>query len=187
MRAQTFGRGFISTLCVLLVGALITPGVALAKTAQEIDAGVNAALDRFTSQVKGSKELLQRAKGVLVFAGVLQAGFVYGGEYGEGALRLGGKTSAYYNIASASFGLQLGAQKKDIILVFLEDQALKDFQAKSGWQVGVDASVVLVDVGAQGSIDTTKLNQPIVGFVVGQTGLMYNLSLAGSKISKLEK
>jgi lipid-binding SYLF domain-containing protein len=162
-------------------------GVSEARTAQEIDASVNAALDRFYKQVGGSRDLLQRAKGVLVFAGVIKAGIGIGGEYGEGALRIGGRTNAYYSIGAASIGLQLGAQKKDIIIVFLEESALKKFQVSQGWQVGVDGSVVLIDVGANASIDTSKINQPIVGFVVGQKGLMYNLTLEGSKISKLKK
>ena len=103
------------------------------------------------------------------------------------SLRIGAKTVEYYSIGAASIGLQLGAQKKDIILVFLQDSALKDFRASEGWQVGVDGSVVVVDLGADASIDTTKMNKPIVGFVVGQQGLMYNLTLEGSKISKLKK
>lgn len=187
MRAQKFRRSIGWAVCLFLLGSLMLPRVSYAKTAQEIDASVNAALDRFMKQVKGSRELFQAAKGVLVFAGVFQAGIGIGGEYGEGALRIRGKTVAYYSIASASIGFQLGAQMKDIILVFMQDKALKDFQASEGWQVGVDGSVVLVDLGADASIDSTKVNKPIVGFVVGQKGLMYNLTLEGSKISKLKK
>ncbi len=157
--------------------------------AEQIRAGlrvfVDAALGRFAKQVKGSAALLQSAKGVLVFAGVVKAGVGVGAEYGEGALRIGGKTVAYYSFASASVGLQLGIQRKDIIILFLQDQALKQFRASQGWQVGVDGSIVLVDVGTEGSVDTAKLNKPIVGFVVGQKGLMYNLTLEGSKISKI--
>jgi len=163
------------------------PSASQAKTAGEIDASVNAVLDRFTKQVKGSSQILQSAKGVLVFAGVFKAGVGIGGEYGEGALRIGGKTVAYYSIAAASIGLQLGAQKKDIIIVFLQDEALRKFRASDGWRVGVDGSVVLIDVGADASIDTSKINEPIVGFVIGQKGLMYNLTLEGSKVSKLKK
>jgi lipid-binding SYLF domain-containing protein len=187
MRAWKLNRGIVWAVCLFLVGSLILPSVSYAKTAQEIDASVNAALARFTKQVKGSNELFRDAKGILVFADVYQAGLGIGGEYGEGALRIRGKTVAYYSIGAVSIGLQLGAQKKDIILVFLQDKALKEFRAKNGWQVGVDGSVVLVNLGAQASIDSTKLNEPIVGFVVGQAGLMYNLTLEGSKISKLAK
>ena len=187
MRRPVIGRAFMWAVCLFLLGSLILPSVSQARTAQEIDASVNAALDRFYKQVGGSRDLIQKARGVLVFAGVIKAGIGVGGEYGEGALRIGSRTSAYYSIAAASIGFQLGAQKKDVIIVFLEDSALTKFQASQGWQVGVDGSVVLIDVGANASIDTTKINQPIVGFVVGQKGLMYNLTLEGSKISKLKR
>jgi len=179
--------GIAWATCLFLVGSLMAPGASDAATAQEIDAAVNAVLNRFTQQVTGAGELLRMARGVLVFAGVIKAGLGIGGEYGEGALRIHGRTADYYSIASGSIGFQLGAQKKDIILVFLQDQALRDFQVKSGWQVGVDGSIVLVELGAHASIDTTKLNQPIVGFVIGQAGLMYNLTLEGSKITKIKR
>jgi len=187
MRVRSFTRVVVSALCACLLVTLMFPATGHAKTAQEIDASVNAVLDRFMAQVKNSNQFLHNAKGVLVFAGVIKAGIGIGGEYGEGALRIGGKTAAYYSIGAASIGLQLGAQKKDIIIVFLQDEALKKFQMSQGWQVGVDGSVVVVDLGADASIDTTKINQPVVGFVIGQKGLMYNLTLEGSKISKLKK
>jgi lipid-binding SYLF domain-containing protein len=178
----------VSIAVLLVFGAgLTSPPVSLARTAQEIDTSANAALDRFMAQVKGSKAFLSNAKGVLVFPGVIQAGAGIGGEYGEGTLRIGGRSVAYYSLASASIGFQLGAQRKDIVLVFLQDKALADFQASEGWKVGVDGSVVLIDVGAEGSINTMKINKPILGFVVGQKGLMYNLTLEGTKISKLKK
>ncbi len=187
MRAWAFSRSIVWAVCLFLLGGLMLPSASQAKTAREIDTSVNAALARFTKQLKGSQEFLQRAKGVLVFADVYQAGVGIGGQYGEGALRIRGKTVAYYSITSASIGLQLGAQKKDIILVFLQDKALQGFRAREGWQVGVDGSVVVVDQGAAASIDSMKFNQPIVGFVSSQKGLMYNLTLEGSKITKLRK
>ncbi len=172
-------------LAVLSLGSLTS--LSYAATKQEVDAGVDAALGRFYAQVKGGKELIRDAKGVLVIPNVLQAGFGIGGEYGEGALRIGGKTAAYYRLTSASFGFQLGAQKKDILLVFMQDQALKKFRESAGWEAGVDGSVALVNIGAEESVDTTKIKEPILGFVVGQKGLMYNLSLEGTKFTKLDK
>lgn len=182
-RVSRAGRWGVSVCLIATV--LLLPALAYARTAAQINAGVNAALAKFHKQVKGSNELLARAKGVLVFADVIKAGAGIGGEFGEGALRISGKTVAYYSFASASIGLQLGVQRKDIIILFMQDRALRDFRASEGWQVGVDGSIVLVDVGAGGSVDTTKVNKPIIGFVVGQQGLMYNLTLEGSKITKL--
>ena len=88
---------------------------------------------------------------------------------------------------AGSFGFQFGAQAKTIILVFLDEEALKRFRASEGWKAGVDGSVALVTLGAGGDIDTTKIRDPIVGFVFGQKGLMYNLTLEGSKFTKLNK
>lgn len=177
-------RKWIGLAVLLFTGAI---PIAHGATAKEINAGVDAALHRFTKQVQGANEFLKAAKGVLVFPGVIKAGFGIGGEYGEGALRVHGESVAYYSIASASIGFQFGAQKKDIILVFMQQQALNKFRHSSGWKVGVDGSVTLINVGAGTSLDTMKIDKPIVGFVVGRKGLMYNLTLEGSKITKLNR
>jgi len=161
--------------------------LALAGSAKEIDAGVDESLARFEKEVKNGKSFLDSSQGVLVFPKVLKAGLGVGGEYGEGALRVGGKTVDYYSTAAASFGLQAGGQVKTIVIVFLQPEALKKFRASEGWKAGVDGSVALVTLGAGGSIDTEKLKDPIVGFVFSQKGLMYNLTLEGSKFTKLDK
>jgi lipid-binding SYLF domain-containing protein len=170
---------------VLLSGWLSCP--ALAASAQEIDAGVDEAIVRFEKEVNGGKSFLQSSKGVLAFPRVLKGGAGFGGEYGEGALRIGGKTVDYYNTFQGSFGLQLGGEVKTIFVVFLEEEALKRFRASEGWKAGVDGSVSLVTLGAGGNIDTQNLKDPIVAFVLGQKGLMYNLSFAGTKFTKLDK
>ena len=177
--------------CFFLLANLMLPTVSHAATAQAIDASADKVLDQFRSQVKGADAFLRDSKGYLVFPEVIQAGIGIGGQYGEGVLRVGGSSAAYYSIASGSIGFQLGAQRKSIIIVFLQDQALQDFQTKAqtekAWNVGVDGSVALLNLGAQASIDSATVNQPIVGFVFGQAGLMYNLSLQGSKVSKLQR
>ncbi len=160
---------------------------AFAATAKEINVSVDVSLDRFTKEVKGANEFLKAAKGVLVIPNVIQAGLIIGGEYGEGALRIGGKTVDYYNITAASLGYQIGAQRKDVILVFMDEAALKKFRNSDNWQAGVDGTVTVMEYGAEGSIDTTKFKQPIVGFVFGQKGLMAGAMIQGSKFTKLKK
>lgn len=160
---------------------------AVAATAREIDVSVDVALEKFEAEVGGAKQLLASAKGVLVFPKVIKAGFGFGGEYGEGSLRIGGKTVDYYNTIAGSFGLQFGAQAKTIMIMFLDEGALKQFRESKGWKAGVDGSVAVIAIGAGTSLDTTKLNNPIVGFVLDQKGLMYNLTLEGSKFSKIDK
>ncbi len=173
-----------SVLLVLLLGILL-PGGAHAATAREIDVSVNVALERFTKEIKGSRELLAIAKGILVFPSVYKAGFVVGGEYGEGALRIGGKTVDYYNTVAGSFGLQIGAQSKTIIIIFIQQEALDKFRKSEGWKAGVDGSVALISVGVGGALDTENIKDPIVGFAFGQKGLMANLTFEGAKITRV--
>jgi lipid-binding SYLF domain-containing protein len=169
----------------VLLSAILFAGSSYAKSAREIDASVDTALDRFHKEVFGAKDMFAKAKGVLVLPHVIKAGFVLGGEYGVGALRIKGKTADYYNIISGSLGFQLGGQVKDIYILFMNDSALRDFQNSDGWQAGVDGSVAFITIGADGSVDTTKTNQPILAFVLGQKGLMYNLNIEGSKFNKV--
>jgi len=177
-------------LGLLFIGAALawlTAPAAQAASAEEIDIKVDAALEKFRDKVDGADDFLASAKGVLVFPAVYKAGIGIGGEYGQGALRIGGKTVDYYNTVAGSIGFQLGAQAKTVIIVFMQDKALDKFRASKGWEAGVDGSVALVELGAGGSLDTTNIKDPIVGFVFANRGLMYNLTLEGSKITKLDK
>ncbi|MEK6198011.1 MAG: YSC84-related protein [Desulfobacterales bacterium] len=155
------------------------------KEGKAIDISVDMTLEQFNKDIKGGDEFLKSAKGVLVFPSVIKAGVGVGGEYGEGALRIGGKTADYYNTAAASIGFQLGIQSKRIIIVFMQDDALKKFRESKGWEAGVDGSVALIELGAGGTIDTTTIKDPIIGFVFGNKGLMFNLTLEGSKYTKI--
>jgi lipid-binding SYLF domain-containing protein len=176
---------FFVACMALIIGSL--PVSSYAATASEIDASVNASLDRFVNEVKGAKEFLNADQGVLIIPKVIQGGLVVGAEYGEGALRVGGKTVAYYNIASASFGAQIGGEAKDIILVFMDKTVLKKFRNSKNWKAGVDAKVTLINVGVDESINTMKIKQPVVGFVFGQKGLMAGATIEGSKFTKMKK
>jgi lipid-binding SYLF domain-containing protein len=174
----------------LFMAALMIVGFAAeivwAKTAQEINTSVNACLDRLYRQVPGGKELAHKAKGVLVMPDVVKAGLIVGGEYGQGALRVEKKTVSYYNLASGSLGLQIGGEKKDIVILFMTDEALKQFQASKGWEVGVDANVALVKIGGGERVDFTKMKDPIIGFVFDVKGFMADISLKGAKFTKIK-
>ena len=174
---------------VFFLAAIVLFGAAAegvwAKTAKEIDSSVNACLDRFYQQVKGGKELAGKAKGMLVMPNVVKAGLIVGGEYGEGALRVGGKTAGYYNLAAGSIGFQIGGQAKDIVILFMTEAVLKQFQASQGWEAGVDGNVALVNIGGGERVDFTKMNEPIIGFVLDVKGLMADISFKGAKFSKI--
>jgi len=186
----TCKRITITAAAVILFILTISPYFgpeAQARSAKEIDVSVDVALNRFKNEVPGAQEFLQNAKGVLVIPNVIRVGFGLGGEYGEGALLIGGKTIDYYSLGAGSFGFQIGAQSKNVVIIFMDENALTSFRDSLGWRAGVDGSVALVDVGAGGSVDTNNIQHPIVGFVFGVKGLMVNLSLEGSKFTKLAK
>jgi lipid-binding SYLF domain-containing protein len=182
--------GHRESFCIALIAAfMLLAGQDLAKAASagEINASVNATLDRFYRQIPGARELSARAAGVLVFPTVVKAGFGVGGEYGKGAMRIGGKTVGYYNTISASFGFQLGAQARSVIIMFMTPEALAGFRRVDGFKIGVDGSVAIIVVGAGGSIDTDKVTSPVIGFILDPKGLMYNLTLEGSKITRISR
>ena len=171
---------------LLFSGCTTTAGAGTAGKRQEIDADANAALTRLSSTVPGSRELLGKARGVLVFPSVLAAGLGIGGEYGEGVLRVGGRSVDYYSTVSASFGWQIGAQSKAVIFLFMTQDALDKFRTSEGWTAGVDASVAVVKTGANGDVDLNTAMQPVNVFVMTNKGLMANLTIEGTKITKLK-
>jgi lipid-binding SYLF domain-containing protein len=175
----------LALLCLLAI-TIAAPG-ANAESGYEIDRSVDATLGRFYRNIGGARELADKAVGVLVFPSVVKAGFGIGGEYGEGALRIRGRTVDYYNMVSASIGFQLGVQERSVIIMFMTPEALDQFRRTAGWKIGADASVAIVTLGIGGSIDTNKITSPVVGFVLDPKGLMYNLTLEGSKISRISR
>lgn len=172
---------------IAMVAALLFSAVTLAASAEKIDRESNKALRVFKEDVQGSEVFLNQAAGFLVFPRVIKVGIGIGGETGEGVLRVGGTTVDYYRTTSGSFGLQLGAQAKSIVIVFMTNEALNKFRNAEGWKVGVDGSVALIDIGAGKTIDSQNVSDPVVGFIFGSKGLMYNLTLEGTKFSKLKK
>ena len=154
-------------------------------TRASVDAQVDAALNRLYNTVPGSRELVARSKGVLVFPAVVGGSFIVGAEYGRGALRVDGKTLDYYSTTAASIGLQAGAQSKAVYYVFTTQDALDKFRASNGWTAGVDATVAVAQIGANGTVDTRTLQQPVVAFVLNNAGLEAGVSLQGFKITKI--
>ena len=190
MKPGTFmsNRKFPIVLCLMLFAVLLFTGQSIAKmSAKEVDASVDAAMERFYKQVKDAKEVVRQAKGMLILPNVKKAALIVGGEYGQGAMRIGGKTVEYYSMISGSFGLQIGGQAKDIIIAFTSSEALKKFRESKGWEAGVDGNVALITVGAGESAMTAMSKEPIAAFVFDVKGLMADMSLRGAKFNKLDK
>jgi lipid-binding SYLF domain-containing protein len=172
---------------LLIALSMLAVSTAMAASAEKLNRTADEALKVFNEQVDGANVFLDQAAGYLVFPKVYKVGIGVGAESGEGVLRVGGKTVAYYRTTSGSVGLQLGAQAKSIVIAFMTREALDKFRNSEGWKVGVDGSVALVDVGVGKTIDTQNVKDPVVGFIFGAKGLMYNLTLEGSKFTKLDK
>ena len=159
----------------------------MAANKEDIDTDVQEVLKNFSYLSPGNKELLEKANGILVFPSVIKAGFLVGGEYGEGSLQIGGKTVNYYSIASASVGLQLGAQERAEIILFMDKNALDKFVGSDGWSAGVDGSIAVIDAGAGKGLSTETIKDPIIAIIMRNRGLMANLSFEGAKISKINR
>ena len=180
----------------LLVAVLIS-GIALigldgastahAATKGEIDRDVEAALKNLYERSPGAKVLGKQAKGILVFPKVFKGGFIFGGQYGEGALIKNGKTASYYNTVAASYGLQIGAQTFGYALFFMSDEDLGYLEGSSGWEIGSGPTVVVADAGLAGAFTTTTVRKGVYAFFFSQKGLMAGLGLQGTKISKMKR
>jgi lipid-binding SYLF domain-containing protein len=176
---------FIAILAVLISGSY--QQAVCADTAAEVDRDVDAALDNLYSREPAAKALAAEAKGILVFPGIVKDGLIIGAQYGEGALRVKGKTTGYYRTVAASYGLQAGVQKFGYALFLMTDSALTYLEKSDGWEIGVGPSIVIVDEGIAKSLTTTTAKSDIYAFFFDQKGLMAGLGLQGTKITKIEK
>lgn len=158
-----------------------TPAVSRAS----METSVNETLSRLYSTVPGTREMVSKAAGVLVFPAVVGGSFGVGAEHGRGALRVGGQTVAYYSTTGASIGFQAGGQSRSVIYVFNTQEALQKFRASNGWTAGADATVAVGTVGANGRVDTKTLQQPITSFTLTNVGLEAGVSVGGSKITPI--
>ena len=153
--------------------------------ATTVNTRANAALERLYQTAPGSKQIVQNAKGVLIFPSVIGGSFVVGVEHGRGVLRVGGHNRGNYSTTGASIGWQAGGQSKAVIYVFNTQEALDKFLKSDGWSVGADATVAAGKIGANGGVDTTTVDAPVTSYVLTNVGLEAGVSLQGTKITKI--
>jgi lipid-binding SYLF domain-containing protein len=151
-----------------------------------IDTGVGPTLTALYAKVPGSKELADKARGILVFPSVFDGGAVVGGEYGRGALIVDGRTVGYYKTSSVSLGVQVGAQSRSLVLMFMTQDALDRLSANKGWTAGADASVALLHVGANGRLEGSDGAATVSAFALNNEGLMVGASIDGTKLTRIE-
>ena len=179
------GAGLLAVALAMTVTTSAKP--ALAASAAEINREVDAAVASMSAAVPDTRKLASQAKAVLVFPNIVKAGFLFGAQYGEGALRQRGKTVGYYNTAAASYGLQAGAQKFGYALFFMTDSAVKYLNDSGGFELGMGPSIVVLDSGTATAFTSSTIQSDIYAVFFDQRGLMAGLGLQGSKISRMEK
>ena len=172
---------------VLVMTPWASPSPAQAASAAEINKDASAALAKLFEKVPEARKLAAEAKGILIFPSIVKAGFLFGGQYGEGVLRKGGKVAGYYNSVAASYGLQAGVQSFGYALFFMTDGALAYLDKSEGFEIGVGPSIGVVDEGTAKTLTTTTGRKDVYAFIFSQKGLMAGLGLQGSKISRIEK
>jgi lipid-binding SYLF domain-containing protein len=187
MMLMTRSRVLASVLLLAAIVALTTTSDALAASRQELNRDASKVLQTLYAKNPAARRLGEKARAVLVFPNIVKAGFLFGGQIGEGVLMKGGKPAAYYNSVAASYGLQAGVQVFGYALFFMNDGALKYLDSSGGFELGVGPSIVVVDEGMGKSITSTTLTQDVYAFIFDQKGLMAGLGIQGSKITKISK
>ncbi len=181
------GAAALALGCLAFAGCTTTGPQDPQTAAQQrstINQHADETLERLYKTAPGSRTLVQRANGVLIFPNVVRAGFILGAEHGTGVLRVGGRDTGYYTTTGGSIGWQAGAQSRAVVLLFMTQAALDKFRNSNGWTAGADATVAVANVGANGTVDTNTAKQDVVGFVLTNAGLMAGVSLDGAKIQK---
>jgi lipid-binding SYLF domain-containing protein len=173
-------------IAIITVGfnALI-PAVSLAASKSEIDRSVNQSLTTLYKRTPDAKALANKAVAVLVFPSIVKAGFIIGGQFGDGALRRGGKTVAYYRSLAASYGFQAGIQAFGYVLFFMDEASVQYLNNSAGWEIGTGPTLVVLDAGFGKVLSTTTLQKGVYALVFDQKGLMGGIGIQGSKITKI--
>jgi lipid-binding SYLF domain-containing protein len=185
MLKARLGAGLLAVALAMTVTISAKP--ALAASAAEINREVDAALASMYASVPATRQLASQAKAVLVFPNIVKAGFLFGAQYGEGALRQRGKTVGYYNTAAASYGFQAGAQKFGYALFFMSDSAVQYLSNSGGFELGIGPSIVVLDTGGATALTSSTMQNDILAVFFDQRGLMAGAGLQGSKISRMDK
>jgi lipid-binding SYLF domain-containing protein len=183
-RMNAWGLWILAALAAVIM-SIGNPGSALAASASEINAKVNNALAKLYKTEPGSKTLADKARGVLVFPDIVKGGFIVAGQYGDGALRKGGRSVAYYRTLAASVGFQAGAESFGYALMFMDDDSLKWLDKSDGWEIGTGPTLVVLDKGFGKNLSSTTLQKGVYAFIFSQKGLMGGISLEGTKITKI--
>jgi lipid-binding SYLF domain-containing protein len=176
-----------SLMFAVVLALTVTAVAARAETAAELTNSSKRALRQLVSNNSAAKALNDKAKGVLVFPSIVKAGFMFGGQMGDGALLKKGKAVAFYNTFAGSYGFQAGVQVYGYALFFMDEASMGYLDRVDGWELGVGPSIVVVDEGMGKSMSTTTIQKGVYAFIFDQKGLMGGMGIQGSKITKIDK
>ena len=172
-------------MLLILISLAFSPLVFAESNAQKLNAEVDLAIKKFKKEVPGGEKFLAKVKGYLVFPSVYKGGFIIGGKYGKGALRVNDVTKHFYSMTSASIGYQAGVQEHAVLIAFVSEASLNNFMNSNGWEAGVDGSVIIADWGKMKDITSISYEKPIIGFIYGEQGLMAGVSIEGTKFKRI--
>lgn len=164
---------------------VLIPAMSLAASAGQIDREARDSLATLYRNTPGAKALADKAVATLVFPSIVKGGFIIAGQFGDGALRKGGKTVGYYRSLAASYGFQAGVQAYGYVLFFMDDASLQYLYDSRGWEVGTGPSLVVLDAGFGKSLSTTTLQKGVYAFIFDQKGLMGGVGIQGAKITRI--
>lgn len=176
-------RGFVAGAAVFTLAACNNS--TSTNATQVLEGRVNGTLNELVSKYPNARPMLENANGVLVIPVMTQAGLGVGGSYGEGALRVRGKTVDYYSATQASVGFLAGARQYAQVLVFQTEKALGDFRAAPGWVAGAGAFYALPTEGLSFGTDTITRDHPVVAMIFGETGIMAGAAIEGTKYTRI--
>ena len=178
-------KKFNPMMLLVLISLAFTQFAFAGANANKLNAEVDLAIKKFKKEVSGGEKFLTKVKGYLVFPSVYKGGFIVGGKYGKGALRVNGVTKHFYSMTSASIGYQAGVQEHAVLIAFVSEASLHNFINSNGWEAGVDGSIIVADWGKMKDISSISYEKPLIGFIYGEQGLMAGVSIEGTKFKRI--
>jgi SH3 domain-containing YSC84-like protein 1 len=167
--------------------ALVTPA-ALAATDQENlvdEARITIDNLKKDQEFGNAIALMRRARAILIVPTLLKGGFFVGGEGGSGVLlsKSGGAWSypAFYTLASGSFGLQIGLEQAEVIMIVMNEKALHAI-LRSEFKIGADAGLAIVTLGSSAEAATTRAAGADIVVWASASGAYAGISVNGSII-----
>jgi lipid-binding SYLF domain-containing protein len=168
------------------LGAASHPALAASDVQATIDHSLGTLQDlRHDKEFGNARDLLHRARAVMIAPRIFKAGFFVGGEGGEAVLMARGaggwSDPAFYTVASASFGLQIGAQESEMIMFIMSDRALNALM-QDKFKIGANAGLAIATLGSTVEGATTANAGADIVVWASASGAYAGISLDGTLV-----